>query len=65
MCIDDRPLNVLTIKDKYPLPGIDDLLDGLKGASVFTLLDLRFGEHQIHIADEDVPKTAFIMHQRL
>jgi hypothetical protein len=59
MCIDYRGLNLLTVKDKYPLPRIDDLLDILAGASVFTLLDMAQGFHQIRIAEEDVYKTAF------
>ena len=54
-----RQLNKLTIKNKYMLPRIDDLFDQLKGASVFSKIDLRSGYHQLRIKDEDVHKTAF------
>ena len=59
MCLDLRALNSVTIKNRYPLPRIDDLLDKITGASYFTSLDLTAGYHQIRITDEDVPKTAF------
>jgi hypothetical protein len=59
MCIDYRALNEVTIKNKYPLPRIEDLFDQLREASVFSKIDLRSGYHQLRIRPFDVPKTSF------
>jgi hypothetical protein len=61
LCVEYRPLNAVTIKNKYPLPRIDILFDQLEGAQVFSKIDLHSGYHQIKICAEDIPKTAFSM----
>nr|GEX28557.1 putative reverse transcriptase domain-containing protein [Tanacetum cinerariifolium] len=59
MCIDYRELNKLTVKNRYPLPRMDDLFDQLQGSSVYSKVDLRSSYHQLRVREQDVPKTAF------
>nr|GEV45933.1 putative reverse transcriptase domain-containing protein [Tanacetum cinerariifolium] len=59
MCIDYRELNKLTVKNRYPLPRIDNLLDQLQGSSVYSKINLRSGYHQLRVREKDIPKTAF------
>ncbi|GKE99258.1 retrotransposon protein, putative, ty3-gypsy subclass, partial [Tanacetum coccineum] len=59
MYIDYRELNKLTVKNRYPLPRIDDLFDQLQGSQFFSKIDLRSGYHQLRVHEDDIPKTAF------
>jgi hypothetical protein len=60
MCVDYRTLNDVTVRNKYPLPRIEDLFDQMRGARVFSKIDLRSGYHQMKIRPSDIPKTAFL-----
>lgn len=59
LCIDYREINKIIVRNRYPLPRIDDLFDQLKGAGIFSKIDIRSGYHQMRVADEDISKTAF------
>ena len=61
LCIDYRQLNMVTIKNRYPLPRINDLFDQLKGARVYSKIDLRTNYHQLRVREVDIPKTVFRM----
>jgi hypothetical protein len=61
LCMQYRALNEVTIKNKYPLPRIDDLFDQLYGACVFSKIDLRLGYHQLKVRECDIPKTTFVL----
>ena len=59
LCVDYQKLNIVTVKNKYPLPRIEDFFDQLNGACYFLKIDLRSGYHQLRVRDSDIPKTSF------
>jgi hypothetical protein len=61
LCVDYRALNEVTVKNKYPLPRIDDLFNQLRGACVFFKIDLRLGYHQLKVRECNIPKAAFVL----
>jgi hypothetical protein len=65
LCVDYQKLNDITIKNKYPLPKIEDLFDQMNGAHVFSKIDLRTGYHQLKVRESDIPKTAFTTRYKL
>ncbi|GJZ07000.1 putative reverse transcriptase domain-containing protein [Tanacetum coccineum] len=65
MCIDYRELNKLTVKNRYPLPRIDDLFDQFQGSRVYSKIDLRSGYHQLRVREEDIPKTTLLKEEKL
>ena len=62
MCIDFRALNKKKVKNRYPIPRIDELMDDLHGAKLFSKIELRSSYHQIRLKEEDIPKTTFKCH---
>ena len=62
LCIDYRRLNRVTVKNRYPFPRINDLFDPLRGARVYSKIDLRIGYHQLRVRETNIPKTAFRTH---
>eukprot|EP00042_Codosiga_hollandica_P056592 m.818803 g.818803 ORF g.818803 m.818803 type:complete len:87 (+) comp59388_c0_seq126:3602-3862(+) len=65
MCVDYRKLNAVTVSDSYPVPRIDDILDSLYGAMIFSSLDSASADHQVPVLEADVEQTALITHEGL